>query len=410
MKYDALLLLLLQLLAFVEPTASSSTALLPSDADLLSSIGEYSDAADAPSLLARVAKALQGERQQHGARLEDDLSSTGSPTSSTAPALRLDDVMRALGDYRRRLERQDNASTVPSRKGYDLCAMCQAMYHRGECTSRDEATRRLVETARAQLSADNPRIGNLALAAGTQNPHLMNRSIAHARELIGSLQCPDDAGAWWRACSRLSCMNGMADIDSTCKYRIAPLAANPLGGSEAEAVRKVTAKLVEAQRRGVPLQDVDDSGQSLPRFLMYNDYHSHCGSGFDARVVGMSCHFPSKLWCTKLGGFVHARECAGLFCGTQPCLWTCTPSSAEEASLSPGKTRGVTDPLVYEAAHDVLDAVLPHECQQEVDGKVDGLQTTTPDGTSGRALHLRPTRNSVCANPITGEAVRMHSQ
>ena len=299
------------------------------------------------------------------------------------------EVRALLEPYRNLIRNQEEPEDEPSLAGYDLCSMCQAMFRDGECSSARNATTNTIKALRAKL--DN-RAVRLSAAVGAAPPQL-SAALAYTHVELGKLECEDDSAIWWDSCSKLSCMNNMEGVDVSCKYRVAQMSANPMGGSEMGAV-------MHAQKAASRKGSMNTTNPRLPAAIFQNYFHSHCGAGFDIRTVGMACHFPAKQWCVKLGAISHVNQCKGMFCGKKPCVWTCKKKAAEAGSgdeddpedeLVSEEDRS-TRHVVYETASTLLDTVLPRECHQEVD-------VTLPPGPDGWP---KPTRISTCANPLTG--------
>jgi hypothetical protein len=347
----------------------------------------------------------------------------------------IDWINDLLEPYRERIrknpDRLGTQEEYESHPGYDLCELCNAMYRHGKCASAEIATKGLVHGARSQLANKAVRI----LERRGLAPNV-NASLHETNVKMYNLGCEDDSALWWNACSKLSCMADMEGIDSTCKYRIASMDHNPLGGSEMEAVMhsdtedndisqfddvhgdddaldssggwnpddlnqatksKAKAKALKARTTMLNEQGSGDQGsggaavyvdpQKHKAMIFQNYYHAHCGAGLDIRMVQMACHFPAKRWCVKLGAMNHVKQCGNVFCNKKPCLWTCTTS---EQLVKSGR--------VYDTATNLVDSMLPRECEQDVD-----TLFSPSDHSSGWPL---PTRVSACADPITGYVLR----
>ena len=318
---------------------------------------------------------------------DDDVVSTSS-TSSSARA---------------------GSSNVSFPAGYDGCAMCQAMYHHGVCSSAANATNATIEGTRANLQMIANRIESLLAArkkaeagghlgkdrapgAPADPAHIADpvrtfssekdtdlhysrrlKLIAGAKAAAGELKCHDDSNVWWDACKALPCMNQMKGVDETCKYRVAPAGvpgANPLGGSmrgslsqlrkhfftksqfqTEQSLKHQNGSLGEELRRSIRLEEkvADEVGDIASS---YTYFHARCGAGVDLRTVSMQCHFPAKRWCLESGALIHYEECKRSFCSS--CLWTCK-TDAERAKL---------EGAVYPPSSSLLDTILPQECIQ----------------------------------------------
>ena len=92
---------------------------------------------------------------------------------------------------------------------------------------------------------------------------------------------------WWDECSKLPCMNGMAGLDSSCKYRVVhPTTATDHGTNPGGGTPPSTEDV---------LRYMLGSAGSDKRFgQMFNQLHSFCGARFDPRSLSMACHFSSK--------------------------------------------------------------------------------------------------------------------
>lgn len=235
-------------------------------------------------------------------------------------------------------------------KGYELCSMCQAMFKQGKCSSAEEATTDMLTQVRTVIHGGQTQYhkvgieGEMTLDAAT---------IARVVDRTKELTCADDSAVWWDACSKLDCMNNMEGIDRKCKYRIASHMENPLAGS-AELALKRNEELFFGMKKGSP----------VPSLLSMSYFHSHCGAGFDRRMVWLGCHFPAKRWCIAVGfsyhvkvGCEHNYRCNS----TVPCLWKCGDAGTSEDWLEP-----------YEKANSVFDTLVPRECRQP-DISADGL-------------------------------------
>ena len=121
---------------------------------------------------------------------------------------------------------------VPTRDGYELCSMCQAMYTRGSCSSSDKATASVREKlgsdldSLAQSCAKMKRPENLAKVAEKAMASLAAEGHAQTFDQVykaaseridrqlsnvtgaqyairSELTCPDDSQLWWDTCSKV---------------------------------------------------------------------------------------------------------------------------------------------------------------------------------------------------------------
>lgn len=282
---------------------------------------------------------------QPGGTLQPDSAASGQLPSLSTP---LQKQERSSLD-----ENDDDSDSDGSAdlEGYDLCSMCQAMFTRGRCSTAEKATMETVSQVRAGITRGVKFYSQHKIKSSLYlDPPMEGHALYRVREL----QCRDDSALWWDSCSKLDCMNNMEGIDSKCKYRIANYTENPLEGS-AEMMMRQNKDFFFNMTKGSP----------MPSLFTMAYFHSHCGSGFDRRMVWLGCHFPAKRWCSAAGFSFHIRAgCTHTYrCnGSVPCLWGCGGTGSEAPNwLAP-----------YESVGNVLDTVLPRECTQPDISGLDG--------------------------------------
>lgn len=272
--------------------------------------------------------------------------------------------------------KQGDQAHVPPKDvpGYDMCAMCKAMYVHGKCSSADKAESELKEYLSPHFNSLASNVTRLDYLLGStptdpQFPHFtpdvlkakyrLKNIHGTARMLDQDLKCEDDSDIWWKTCSNVPCMNNMEGIDSSCKYRIASPDFNPLGGSieNGHTMLEKGIGVVAKQGSKTALASLVAFELGMNTFSV-TYYHAHCGAGFDLRSVNAACHFPKKRWCTQMGAQAHYRECASMFCTS--CLWNCR--TALEQSLPPDYG---SYPVHKPIASSLLDTVIPQECMQD---------------------------------------------
>jgi hypothetical protein len=285
----------------------------------------------------------------------------------------LTDTTPLLQAYRQRIQQEyGDLSRLPPTDypHYNLCGMCHAMFRLGKCASPKQVTKDVVQSLKqtyVELATNTTILDMIVHAAAGQGiidaPRRNRITLGTSAAVEQKLKCEDDSQIWWDTCSVLPCMNGMAGIDSRCKYRVAPDSlhvdsltgvdgSDPFLGSIEEASKHFVRRTKLTALPGGVADFTSLVTLQLGMHTFSSTYfHTHCGAGMDLRGISMACHFPRKRWCTQLGALAHYRECKKLFCDS--CLWTCKKKTEDQA--------------IYPPSTSLLDTILPQECVQDVD-------------------------------------------